>query len=162
MWLFIIIIFVLNINLSRISFFIDEFFNVWRIQLLHYLNGRALKLQILIVHFPICGLVMSLRLILECFIIIATSLCFLRFIFCQFRLIFFSLFIYTASLLICLSFSKSFMLFMLLRAISFFLFFLTFFIFYFAAVFHLRILLVVGRTLFLQNYFLVGFGNRIF
>jgi len=39
---------------------------------------------------------------------------------------------------------------------------LTFFIFYFAAVFHLRILLVIGRTLFLQNYFLVGFGNRIF
>lgn len=105
---------------------------------------------------------MSLRLILECFIIIATSLCFLRFIFCKFRLMFFSFFIDTASLLICLSFSKSFMLFMLLRAISFFLFFLTFFIFYFAAVFHLRILLVVGRTFFFQNYFLVGFGNRIF
>lgn len=144
------------------SFFIDEFFNIWRIQLLHYLNRRALKLQILIVHFPICGLVMSLRLILEYFIIIATSLCFLRFIFCQLRLIFFSLFVHTASLLSFLSFSKNFMLFMLLRAISFYLYFFTFFIFYFAAVFHLRILLVVLRTLFLQKNFLVGFCNRVF
>lgn len=144
------------------SFFIDKCFNIWRIQLLHYLNRRALKLQILIVHFPICGLVMSLRLILECFIIIATSFCFLRFIFCQLRLIFFSLFIDTASLLSFLSFSKSFMLFMLLRAISFFIFFFNFFIFYFDAIFHLRILHVVWRTLFLQKYFLVGFGNRVF